>query len=200
MIISFLNDSENKVSTTLFFATGNSNKVEEVREILSDYYIRIESADVKGIEIQADTVEEIARASAKTAALKEGKPIFVEDTGFFIEALKGFPGPYASYVDRTIGRKGVLRLLDRVGNRKAEFKSAIAFCMPNKETVCFTGSVSGRISFEERGTFGFGFDPIFEPDGGGKKTFAEMTIKEKNYFSHRARAVGKFVDWYLKQI
>lgn len=185
-------------TTALFFATGNMHKVEEVRLILKDYSLKVEQVNVKGVEIQADKVEEVARASAMAAAQTEGIPIFVEDTGLFLEALNGFPGPYASYVHATIGRRGVLKLLNGVENRKAEFKSAVAFCSPKEEPVCFIGYVIGRISFEERGVQGFGYDSIFEPDGGRGKTFAEMNADEKNIYSHRARAIKKFADWYLE--
>ena len=184
---------------SLFFATGNVHKVEEVKLILKDYPVTIEQVDAKCLEIQADEVEEIAKTSAIYATQERWTPVFVEDTGLFIEALKGFPGPYASYVYKTIGRKGVLKLLNGIANRKAEFKSAIAFCIPKEQPVCFLGTVSGRISMEERGVHGFGYDPIFEPDSGGGKTFAEMTIDEKNRYSHRAQGVRKFADWYLER-
>ena len=187
-----------KKSFSLLFATGNPHKVEEVKLILGDYPIEIKCADVKGREIQAETVEEIAEASALQAFKKIGKPLFVEDTGLFIEALSGFPGPFASYVHRTIGIAGVLKLLKGVADRRAEFRSAVAFCASEVKPVCFLGIALGRISREERGIHGFGFDPIFEPDGGGDRTFAEMTIDEKNTYSHRACAVRKFVEWYIK--
>jgi len=186
-----------KTQKKLLFATGNPHKVEEVKLILRYYPIEIKRTDVKGREIQAETVEEIAEASALQTFKKIGKPIFAEDTGLFIEALNGFPGPFAAYVYRTIGIAGVLKLLKGVADRRAEFRGAVAFCAPEVKPICFLGTALGRISREERGIHGFGFDPIFEPDGGGDKTFAEMTIDEKNAYSHRACAVRKFMEWYI---
>jgi len=180
------------------FATSNVNKVEEVVSILEDYLIRIEQVNAKTMEIQADNVEDIAKTSAIWAAQESKSPVFVEDTGLFVKALEGFPGPYAAYVYKTIGRKGILKLLSGVSDRRAEFRSVVAFCAPGGEAVCFLGIVSGMISAEERGSWGFGFDSIFKPDGGGGRTFAEMPIDEKNRYSHRAQSVRKFADWYLK--
>jgi XTP/dITP diphosphohydrolase len=191
-----LNNNGN-ITTALFFATGNMHKVEEVRLILKDHSLKVEHVDMKGVEIQSDNVEEVAKASAKWIAQTERIPVFVEDTGLFIDALKGFPGPYASYVHETIGIKGVLKLLESVVNRKAEFRSAVAFCSPKEESICFLGSISGKITFEERGRYGFGYDSIFEPIG-SEKTFAELNIGEKNHYSHRAKAIKKFAYWYLE--
>ena len=157
----------------------------------------IERVDAKNFEIQADDVEEISKKSSILAVQKECCPIFVEDTGLFIEALKGFPGPYASYTNKTIGRAGVLRLMNGIENRRAEFKSAVSFCNPKEEPICFVGTISGRISNNERGTHGFGFDSIFEPNC-SDKTFAEMTSDEKSIISHRAQSVKKFANWYLR--
>ena len=144
-------------------------------------------------------MEEVVEASAIQAFKKIGKPIFAEDTGLFIRALGGFPGTFASYVHGTIGIAGVLKLLKNVSDRRAEFRSAIGFCAPEVKLICFPGIVFGRISREERGIHGFGFDTIFKPDGGGDKTFAEMTTDEKNTYSHRAHAVRKFIKWYFKR-
>jgi XTP/dITP diphosphohydrolase len=123
----------------------------------------------------------------------------VEDAGLFIEALKGFPGPYAAYAYQTIGNNGLLKLLENVENRKAVFRSAIAYCDSEAEApVVFEGEAEGEITVDERigsGKSGFGFDPIFRPSG-SEKAFAEMTLEEKNGFSHRAKAVLKFAEWY----
>jgi XTP/dITP diphosphohydrolase len=181
----------------LLFATSNSNKVEEAKLILRNYPIEIQRIDLKGREIQAETVEEIAIASAQQVFKKIGKAVFTEDAGLFIKALNGFPGPFTAYVYKTIGISGVLKLLKDVKDRRAEFRSAVAFCSREVKNICFVGVALGRISQKERGIHGFGFDPIFEPDGGGNKTFAEMTIDKKNAYSHRARAMKKFIEWYI---
>ena len=182
----------------LQFATSNIHKVEEVKMILEDYPITIEQINAKTLEIQADKVEDVAKTSVIYAVQERGVPMFVEDTGLFIDALSGFPGPYASYIYKTIGRKGVLKLLCGVFNRSAEFRSVVAFCIPMMEPVFFLGTVFGKISTDERGNHGFGFDSIFEPNFGKGKTFAEMALNEKINFSHRAQSVKKFAEWYLK--
>lgn len=182
----------------LLFATGNLHKIKEVQHFLRDYPIEIKGVDLKGKEIQGETVEEIAEASVLQAYKKMGKPIFTEDTGLFIKQLGGFPGPFSSYVYKTIGIAGVLKLLDSVKDRSAEFRSAIAFCASEITPISFLGTSSGKISIKEQGIHGFGFDPIFKPDDGQNKTFAEMEIEEKNRISHRTRSARKFVTWYLR--
>jgi len=179
-----------------FFATGNVHKFNEARRVLAEFKITTAMLNVEAVEIQDDNLENIAKASALDAVKKCGLQVFVEDAGLFIEALNGFPGPYSSYVYRTIGTKGVLKLMENFDEREAYFQSVVAFSGPEEATKCFQGRVKGKISMEERGSSGFGFDPIFEPSGGPKKTFAEMTITEKNEYSHRAEALRKFAKWY----
>jgi len=179
-----------------FFVTGNIHKFNEARLFLAKYKVAVAMLKIGAVEIQDDNLENIAKASATDAAKKCGLPIFVEDAGLFIEALKGFPGPYSSYVYRTIGTKGILKLMENTAKREAYFQSVVAFSSPEEAPKCFRGKVKGKISMEERGSSGFGFDPIFEPSGGPKKTFAEMTIAEKNEYSHRAKALRKFAEWY----
>jgi XTP/dITP diphosphohydrolase len=183
----------------LFFATGNPHKVAEVTRVLSEYPLILHPLPVKGAEIQADTVTAIAKASAVNAARTTDLPLIVEDTGLFIDALTGFPGPYASYVQATIGNAGVLRLLDGVATRTATFRSTVAFCEPHGRPVSFTGVAEGRIARRVRGRHGFGFDPIFEPTGGEGRTLAEMEMAAKNRVSHRGRAVRAFAEWYVER-
>jgi len=183
----------------VFFATNNVHKFEEARKVLAEYGIAVGMLRVKSLEIQSDSLEDIAKASV-TCAFKECKlPLIVEDAGLFVEALRGFPGPYAAYVYKTIGNNGLLRLMNGVENRKARFESAMAYLSTKtKPPLCFKGEVAGEITLEERkgkDKAGFGFDPIFQPTS-SDKTFAEMTIDEKNTFSHRARALHKFAAWY----
>ncbi|MEM2995526.1 MAG: XTP/dITP diphosphatase [Candidatus Bathyarchaeia archaeon] len=182
----------------IFFATNNYNKFNEARKILAEYKIAVGMLRVKSLEIQSENLEEIAKASVLDAFKKCNLPIIVEDAGLFIESLNGFPGPYASYVYQSIGNEGVLRLMENKENRNAKFQSVIAYHSQElKEPLIFKGEVPGRITREKhRGNSGFGFDPIFEPLGGNGKTFAEMTVEEKNRFSHRAKALKKFAEWY----
>ena len=183
----------------VFFATNNVNKFNEAREVLTESKIAVGMLRIKSLEIQSESLEEIAQASVMEALEKYGLPMVVEDAGLFVDALNGFPGPYAAYVYRTIGNKGLLKLMDRVDNRKATFRSVIAyFSLALKSLICFEGSVSGEIIREERkaaGRMGFGFDPIFKPDE-SDKTFAQMNVAEKCNRSHRAAAFRKFAEWY----
>jgi XTP/dITP diphosphohydrolase len=185
----------------VFFATGNIHKFDEARSILTGLDIAVGMLRVKDVEIQSDSLVEIAKSSAQEAFKRCCLPVIVEDAGLFIDALKGFPGPYAAYAYQTVGNKGLLKLLENVENRKAVFRSAIAYCDSEAEApVVFEGASAGEITVDERigsGESGFGFDPIFRPLGSAR-TFAEMTLEEKNGFSHRAKAVRKFAEWYLK--
>jgi XTP/dITP diphosphohydrolase len=187
----------------VFFATGNVNKFNEARRILGNYGVAVGMLKLKGDEIQSDSLQEIAEKSVQYAYRKSGLPIFVEDAGLFIDSLSGFPGPYAAYVYKTIHNSGILKLMEGVADRSATFRSVISYC--DEETPCapvsFQGESKGEITTAERkaqGKSGFGFDPIFQPKG-SNTTFAEMTIQEKNGYSHRADAIRKFAEWYVKQ-
>jgi XTP/dITP diphosphohydrolase len=182
----------------VFFVTGNFHKFQEARRVLAEYKISTVMLNLDAVEIQDDNLENIARTSTTDAAKKSNLPVFVEDAGLFIKALNGFPGPYSAYVYRTLGTKGILKLIGNEKNREAYFLSIVAFSNPQdqSEPKTFLGRVEGRITYEEKGKQGFGFDPIFEPFGGNGKTFAEMTKIEKNKYSHRAQAMRKFAKWY----
>jgi len=179
-----------------YFVTSNVHKFQEARRVLSEYKIATAKLRVGAVEIQDDNLENIAKFSALDAVKNCGLPIFVEDAGLFVEALNGFPGPYSAYVYRTVGTKGILKLMKNIKNRDAHFQSVIAFSSPEEPPTCFHGKVKGKISLQERGTSGFGYDPIFEPLEGDDRTFAEMTTAQKNEYSHRAEALRKFAEWY----
>ncbi len=179
-----------------FFVTSNVHKFDEARLVLAEYGIATALLRVKTPEIQDDNVEKIAKTSAEEAAKKCNLPIIVEDTGLFIEALEGFPGPYSSYIFRKVGTAGILKLMEDIEERDAYFHSVIAFCEEDL-LKCFHGRVEGMISKEERGKYGFGFDPLFMSLRGEGKTFAEMRKREKNLYSHRAEALRKFAEWYI---
>ncbi|MCL6578199.1 MAG: XTP/dITP diphosphatase [Candidatus Bathyarchaeota archaeon] len=185
----------------IFFATNNVNKFNEARMVFGEYKIAVGMLRVKTLEVQSDSLEEIAKTSVVEAFGKCNLPVIVEDAGLFVEALNGFPGPYAAYVYKTIGNKGLLQLMEKIENRKAVFQSAVAYYSSDlKSPICFKGEVFGEITRKEmtvNNSSGFGFDPIFQPVNSAK-TFAEMTIKEKNRYSHRAKALRKFAEWYSK--
>ena len=177
----------------LRFITGNENKVKEAGERLAELGYEVVQDNMRPPEVQADTLEEVALFSAEWVAESSPEPFFLEDAGFFVDRLKGFPGVYSAYVFDTIGYDGILRLLSSENERSARFEAVIAY-WDGKEFHTFKGAVKGRVSSEARGNNGFGYDPIFIPED-GERTFAEMSAPEKNKVSHRGRAIEKMVDW-----
>lgn len=147
-------------------------------------------------EIQSSSLEEVAKNGAEYCHAKLKKPLFVEDSGLFVKSLNGFPGPFSSYVFKTIGNEGLLRLMLGREERNAYFKSVVAYHDGrSEEAKTFSGIVRGKIGFEERGSGGFGFDPIFLYRS---KTFAELSLEEKNRVSHRSRSLAKFARWLIR--
>ncbi len=181
----------------LIFVTSNSHKFGEVREIAARRGINVARKNIRYAEIQADELEEIALLSVSEVCDQLQTPCFVEDAGLFVSALRGFPGPYSNYVFRTIGNRGLLKLMTREEDRRAEFRSAVGFCAPGKKPKIFLGKAIGAIANSEKGNMGFGFDPIFIHQDGGGRTFAELSRLEKNALSHRARAIGSFFNWFV---
>lgn len=185
----------------VFLVTGNIHKFNEARSVLKEFGFSCAMLNMDATEIQADNLESIAKVSAIEVGKKSALPIIVEDAGLFIDALNGFPGPYSSYVFRTIGIKGVLRLMEDVDERNATFHAVVAFYSPNvKSPRVFHGKVRGKIARQPRGVHGFGFDPIFLPHINPSKTFAEIPMSQKNRCSHRAKALRKFAKWLGKHL
>jgi XTP/dITP diphosphohydrolase len=183
----------------IFFVTNNIHKFNEARRVLAESKISVGMLRIKSPEIQSESLEEIAQASVIQAFRKCRLPVMVEDAGLFVDAVNGFPGPYASYVYRTVGNEGLLRLMENIDNRKARFKSVVAYLSSRSEPPKrFDGTVEGEIVRSERrksDETGFGFDPVFKPNHSGK-TFAQMSVVEKCKLSHRATALRKFAEWY----
>jgi len=194
--------SSRRKAEPVLFATSNGGKLEEARKILTPFGLSVEQHDGKGVEIQADTTGEVAVHASRAAAMAAGRPVLVEDAGLYVESLKGFPGPYSAHAFKTIGVAGILALLrssrGRRVDRAAMFVSSVSYCEPQGEPQLFEGSVPGTIAVSPRGSKGFGFDPIFLPQG-GTKTFGEMTLEEKCVVSHRAVAMRKFAKWYASR-
>ena len=183
----------------LYFITGNKGKFLEAYNILRKYGIDLRQLNVKKMEIQSEDLKEIAIEAIKQVYNRIRRPVVVEDAGLFIKALNGFPGPYSSYVFKTIGINGILKLMENIEDRRAEFKSVVAFMHPSIGIKVFEGVVRGVISNTPRGNKGFGFDPIFIPDG-SEKTFAEMSVEEKNMYSHRAKAFRALGEWIKENL
>ncbi|MGC1709840.1 MAG: RdgB/HAM1 family non-canonical purine NTP pyrophosphatase [Nitrosotalea sp.] len=179
------------MSSSVFFASSNKNKFEEASDILSGFGISLEFFKCRLEEIQANNLEEVAQHKARQAFSFCSKPVIIEDDGLFISSLKGFPGPYSSFVFDTIGNKGILRLLSK--QRGATFRSVIAYCEKKGDVVLFGANVRGKISEKIQGSK-WGFDPIFIPEG---QTLTYSQLKNKNITSHRYLALKKFANWYL---
>ncbi len=176
------------------FVTSNKHKFQEVKRMLSGIaeviWVKLEYP-----EVQASSLEEVATFSARWLKGKVEEPFFLEDSGLFIEALNGFPGPFSSYVFKTIGNEGILKLMQGITDRRATFKSVIA--LMDQELRLFVGSSPGEIAREIRGG-GWGFDPIFVPDGSNGLTFGELG-ERKDEFSHRGRSVRELLNYLIRR-
>ena len=205
----------------LHYVTTNEGKVCEAVDYLGDDAVR--QFDYDYTEVQSDSLGAIAARGAREAYREVGDPTIVDDAGLFVRALGGFPGPYSSYVEDTVGVERTWRLASAEDDREASFRCVIAYCdgeefdaspdpVDREDRVAaaaagpdgegsddllpvklFEGRVRGTL-VEPRGDGGFGFDPIFEREG---RTFAEMSAAEKNAISHRGRALAKFAEWYV---
>ncbi|MGY5144604.1 MAG: RdgB/HAM1 family non-canonical purine NTP pyrophosphatase [Candidatus Nitrosopumilus sp. bin_32a] len=180
-------------SFDLFFVSSNNHKYQEAKIILNSLGINLGFLKSNLEEIQSNSLDAIAMTKARDAFSKFKKPVIVEDDGLFIDSIDGFPGPYSSYVFKTIGNRGILDLLKN--KRKAKFVSIITYC---DKTILqsFEGKLNGKISKTQKGK-GWGYDPIFIPNN-SVKTFAEMN--DKNELSHRYKALKKFSKWYLRKL
>ncbi len=187
----------------IIFASNNKNKVQEIQNQVpkSIEIVTLEEIGcTEDIAETGSTLEENAIIKANYITEKYGLPCFADDTGLEIDALNGEPGVYsARYAgeDKNADKNMdlVLQKLHNITNRKAQFKTVIALNINNEQHL-FTGIVEGEIRNKKTGTNGFGYDPIFEPENLGK-TFAEMTLEEKNKLSHRGRAVEKLIDFLV---
>jgi XTP/dITP diphosphohydrolase len=179
----------------LTVVTSNANKAAEVAAYFGDT-VEVTHVALDVPEHRSDDVAEIAQKKADYAYQELKTPLIVDDTGFFIDALKGFPGPYAAFVQNAIGNAGILKLMDGVTDRSARFTTAIAYA-DGSGIQTFSGTIEGRITTTPRGSGGFGYDPIFEV---GTTTLAEIPLAEKSRISHRARALSAFHDWFVTRL
>lgn len=189
----------------IVFATNNEHKLREIRAILHDEIEVFSLADIgchADIAETANTLEGNALIKARFVYDNYGLNCFADDTGLEVEALNGEPGVRtARYAgenhDTQANMRKLLKEMEGKSNRNARFRTAIALIL-NGEEHLFSGEVRGSISTEPRGEQGFGYDPVFIPDGTGK-TFAELGEDAKNCISHRARAVKKLADFLNTQ-
>lgn len=189
------------MTRTLVFATNNPHKLREIREIMPDHITILSLADIHcegDIPETADTLEGNALIKAHYVYDRYGFDCFADDTGLEVEALNGGPGVHtARYAgesqDPDANMKKMIAEMQENTNRHARFRTVIALIEKGVEHL-FTGIVDGEIATEPRGKQGFGYDPIFIPEQTGL-TFAQMGEEGKNQISHRARAVGKLLDF-----
>ena len=187
----------------LVFATNNRNKINEIRELLGEGFKLLSLEDIGcfyEIPEVHTTLEENASDKAWHIFKTYGYDTFADDTGLEIHALNGEPGVYsARYAGKSKNAEAnmnkVLKKLKGLTNREAQFRTVISLVQDGKE-ITFEGIVKGAILDNKRGTSGFGYDPIFLPEG-CTKTFAEMSLAEKNRISHRAIAFRKLVEYLL---
>jgi len=184
----------------LYFITSNNGKFKEIKKKFQEIDIKIIQKDLGYPEIQADKLEDVASFGINYLKKNLKHPFIIEDAGLFINKLNDFPGVYSAYFYKKIGCKGILNLMNDIGtnDREAFFKSVIAFSQPNKKPVLFIGKCQGNISTQEIGKNGFGYDPIFIPNG-EIRTFAQMETDDKNSYSHRGKSLEKLVD-FLKNV
>ena len=191
-----------KEKETIYFITGNISKFNEIKNLFQkeDLYCELKQNTIKTTEIQASSLKEVALFKLNSVRGKMINSFFIEDAGFFVDTpLNGFPGVYSKYVLNTIGNKGILNLIKDYRGTKAHFKAVIAlYFQPINETLLFEGVVEGKVAKNIRGRGGFGFDPIFIPNEFPNRTFAELTIEEKNLVSHRGKAWRKLVEFLKK--
>ncbi len=172
--------------------TSNDGKAREFAAALEGTGWRVERVAMEYQEVQADTLDEVAMDSALWLMARGSvePPFVLEDAGLFVDALDGFPGVYSAYVHRTVGCEGILRLMEGRRDRSARFESRLALVLADGSVEVLSGTCRGTVPTEARGTGGFGFDPVFVPEGEGR-TFAEMGTREKEGHSHRGRALAE---------
>lgn len=187
---------------TLFLASGNPHKIEELQQILKPLGIQLKSTldypDAPEVVEDQPDLKGNALKKAQFWYDKTGLPSIADDTGLEVNALNGAPGVYSA---RYAGENGtyqdnvdkLLKELDGEKNRSAQFRTVIAYINSDKNHL-FEGVCKGEILAEEKGSKGFGYDPIFQPEG-YEKTFAELDAEEKNKISHRGKALEKFLDF-----
>ncbi|OQX21120.1 MAG: non-canonical purine NTP pyrophosphatase, RdgB/HAM1 family [Candidatus Altiarchaeales archaeon A3] len=179
----------------VLFSTTNKHKIKEANETGKIYGIEFEQINFPYPEIRDEKFENIASDGVKYVYEKIKRPVIVDDSGIVIDALNGFPGTFSAYAEKKLGNSGILKLMKGAENRTARYISAVAF-FDGKILKTFVGTVEGEISDEERGSGGFGYDPVFIP-AGYKETFGENP-GPKNEISHRRKSIEEFCKFYVK--
>ena len=183
------------------YLTTNKGKFEEAKHIFNDIYgfdIEINEPDFEILEIQAKNCSEVAAFSVKYACEKLQRPCIKSDSGLYIDALGGLPGPYNAYFANQLGIDKFLHLLKDETNRKAVLEDCFAYCEPGKEPIVFSSGGIGTISYEARGNLGNWHDKFYIPDG-ENKTLSELREEDRAYESKFwGNAKYDFAEWYKK--
>lgn len=187
----------------IVIASNNKGKIAEIKTMLEPLGVEVFSAGELGlpdVEETGETFEENAKLKAETLCKISKLPCLADDSGLCVRALGGRPGVYsARYAPNRDFNKGMEKLLAEIKqsksiDRSAYFECVLAFALPEMETKVFEGRVEGMIAKQPVGSAGFGYDPIFLPEG-SDKTFGQFEAAEKDKISHRGRAFEKFIDW-----
>ncbi len=167
----------------LTFATSHKGKVEEAQKMLN---IPLDIADIVVDEVQSMNLEYVAKRKVEEVFKILKRPVIIDDVGLNIEAWNNYPGPLVKFLQKIVGNEKILELLKNEKNRNVRVQSAGAY-HDGKEAHVFIGEVKGTIATEQKGTDGYGFDPIIIPEG-QNQTYAEMGLEGKNKVSHRRKA------------
>ncbi len=192
----------------IVLASRNQDKIEELRSTLKAYDLELKSAldfpALKEVEEDRETLEGNALKKARYVHQETGLPALADDTGLEVDALDGRPGVYSARYARESSsyQENVTKLLDELAgvaqkDRDAQFRTVVAF-VAHAGKHAFEGICRGTILTETRGSGGFGYDPVFQPEG-YEQTFGELDAETKNEISHRAKAVQKFCDWVNRE-
>ncbi len=177
----------------LYFITGNKNKFDEIKSVIPD----IEHLNMELPEIQEIDPHKIIKAKLLEALNHKTGEFIVEDTGLYLECLKGLPGPLIKWFLKSMGLNRLAQIAEKLGNNRAEAKTIIGYAKNHEEIYFFDGSVSGQIVFP-RGESNFGWDPIFQPDG-HSETFAEMDDEKRRSLKMRRTAALKLKEFLSNQ-
>jgi non-canonical purine NTP pyrophosphatase (RdgB/HAM1 family) len=174
---------------TLYFITGNKHKFQEVKEILPN----VEQLDIDLPEIQEIDAKQVIKAKLLEALKHKQAECIVEDTSLYFNCLQGLPGPLIKWFMKTLGNQGLYTITEKLNNNKAEAKTIIGYAKSPTEIYFFEGTIKGKI-ISPIGKEGFGWDPIFQPEG-ISKSFSELTTQEKNEISMRKIALIKLKEF-----
>lgn len=177
----------------IYFVTSNKNKFAEASEIAGG---RMVKRAVEIEEIQALDVGTVVAHKLDEAYRMLRRPVVVEDTGLYLEALNGFPGALIKHMEEAIGAEGISRLVEHYRDNNAVAETAVGFKDGRRSSV-FVSVTKGKIASRPRGRRGFGFDSVFVPEG-SRRTLAEMGVKEKNLFSARGKSFRKLMAYLIK--